>query len=167
MTFTPMGLKAAAIATAKTVAYEKNGTVGWITAFAKAICCNWMVTMGVMMTFTSKSTIGRIAAMWMPIMVFFAHGYEHAVVNFFVIPAGIMFDADVTFLQWWLWNQVPVLIGNLVGGVFLTGLPLALAYPVSALPAATPTAAAGTAAVAAAAATEEVEAPQAQLVDRY
>jgi formate/nitrite transporter FocA (FNT family) len=79
-----MGLKAAAIATAKTVKYEDHGAIGWFTALTKAICCNWMVTMGVMMTFTSKSTIGRIAAMWMPIMVFFAHGYEHAVVNFFV-----------------------------------------------------------------------------------
>merc|ERR1719487_1534787 len=135
-----MGLKAAAIATAKTVAYESDSSIGWLTAFCKAICCNWMVTMGVIMTFTSKSTIGRIATMWMPIMVFFAHGYEHAIVNFFVIPAGIMFDAEVTFAHWWLWNQVPVLLGNLVGGVFLTGLPLAMCYPVpkDAAPAAAP-----------------------------
>merc|ERR1719454_2708631 len=89
-----------------------------------------MVTMGVIMTFTSKSTVGRIAAMWMPIMTFFAHGYEHAVVNFFVIPAGIMFDAEVTFVHWLWWNQIPVLIGNFLGGCFLTGLPLAIAYPV-------------------------------------
>jgi len=126
----PVGLKAKAIATAKTVNYEDIGARGWFAALFKAIGCNWMVSMGVLMTFTSKSTIGRIAAMWMPIMVFFAHGYEHAVVNFFVIPAGIMFGADVTFIQWWLWNQVPVIIGNFIGACFLTGLPFAYAYPV-------------------------------------
>jgi len=126
----PAGLKAKAIAMAKTVNYEEIGARGWFTAFFKAIACNWMVSMGVMMNFTSMSTIGRIAAMWMPIMVFFAHGYEHAVVNFFVIPAGIMFDADVTFVQWWVWNQFPVILGNFVGACFLTGLPFAYAYPV-------------------------------------
>merc|ERR1719409_2725584 len=73
-------------------------------------------------------------------MVFFAHGYEHAIVNFFVIPAGIMFDAEVSFMHWWLWNQVPVLLGNLIGGAMLTGLPLAMCYPVpkDAAPAAPP-----------------------------
>merc|ERR1719409_878296 len=157
-----MGLKAAAIATAKTVKYEDDGVLGWFTALIKAICCNWMVTMGVIMSFTSKSTIGRIAAMWMPIMIFFAHGYEHAVVNFFVIPAGILFDADVTFVQWWWWNQVPVLIGNLIGGVCLTAIPLAMCYPVSALPATpAPTGAAALAPV------PEASEEQNQIVDRY
>jgi formate/nitrite transporter len=126
----PLGLKAKAIATAKTVAYENIGIQGWFCSFFRAICCNWMVCMGVLMTFTSKSTIGRLAAMWMPITVFFAHGYEHAVVNFFVIPAGIFFGADVSFVQWWLWNQIPVFLGNFVGACFFTGLPFAYAYPV-------------------------------------
>jgi len=130
----PVGLKAKAIAMAKTVNYEDIGARGWFAALFKAIGCNWMVTMGVLMNFTSKSTIGRIAAMWMPIMIFFAHGYEHAVVNFFVIPAGIMFGAEVTFVQWWLWNQIPVIIGNFIGACFLTGLPFAYAYPVEADP---------------------------------
>jgi formate/nitrite transporter len=125
-----VGAKTAAIAIAKTVAYQKKGARGWFTALTKAIGCNWMVTMGVMMGFTSKSTAGRIAAMWMPIMVFFAHGYEHAVVNFFVIPAGMFFSADVNVFQWWFWNQLPVLIGNFIGGCCLTGLPLAYAFPV-------------------------------------
>jgi formate/nitrite transporter len=126
----PVGKKAKAIAMLKTVAYAKAGWHGWITAFLKAVACNWMVCMGTMMTFASKSTIGRIAGMWLPITVFFAHAYEHAVVNFFVIPAGMMYGAPVSTAQWWLNNQIPVLLGNLVGGFFLVGLPLAYAYPV-------------------------------------
>ena len=55
-------------------------------------------------------------------------GFEHAVVNLFVIPAGMMLGADVTVGDWWLWNQLPVLAGNLVGGVLLTGLGLYWAH---------------------------------------
>jgi len=126
----PAGAKAMAIAAGKTAKYENMGIRGWFVAVTAAICCNWMVTMGTIMNFTSKSAIGRIAAMWLPIMVFFAHGYEHAVVNFFVIPAGMFFGAEVSVFQWLFWNQIPVLIGNFVGGCFLTGLPLAYAFPV-------------------------------------
>lgn len=124
-----VGVKVREISIAKTVGYEAAGARGWFAAFIKAILCNWMVSLGLVMSFTSKSTIGRVAAMWMPIMVFFAHGYEHAVVNFFVIPAGIFFGSDVTFLQWWGWNQIPVLLGNAIGASFLTGLPLAYLHP--------------------------------------
>ena len=54
----------------------------------------------------------------------FAQGFEHAVVNMFVIPAGIMLGAHVSVSQWWLWNEIPVTIGNIAGGVVLTGLAL-------------------------------------------
>ncbi|MNE40428.1 Formate/nitrite transporter [compost metagenome] len=40
----------------------------------------------------------------------------------FVIPAGMMLGADVSFTDWWLWNQLPVLFGNFIGGVVFTGL---------------------------------------------
>ncbi|MNV89864.1 putative formate transporter 1 [compost metagenome] len=83
-----------------------------------------MVTLGVVMAFTSKSTAGKIIAMWLPILTFFAQGFEHAVVNMFVIPAGMLLGADVSMGDWWLWNQIPVLIGNFVGGALFTGLML-------------------------------------------
>ena len=54
----------------------------------KAMLCNWMVTVGAMLAFSSRSTIGKIVAMWLPITIFFAHGYEHSIVNMFVIPAA-------------------------------------------------------------------------------
>ena len=95
-----------------------------VAVFAKAVLCNWMVTLGAVMAMTSQSTLGKIAAMWLPILTFFAQGFEHAVVNMFVIPAGMMYGANVSFGGWLLWNQFPVLIGNFVGGVLLTGLML-------------------------------------------
>jgi formate transporter len=69
-------------------------------------------------------TDGKIAAIWLPIFTFFAQGFEHAVVNMFVIPTGMMLGAKVTVSDWWLWNQIPVTLGNLVGGFVFTGLAL-------------------------------------------
>ncbi len=108
----------------KTLAYMALGTSGWTTAFIKGILCNWMVTIGAVLAMASRSTVGKIIAMWLPIMTFFAHGYEHSIVNMFIIPAGMFFGAPVSLKQWWLWNQLPVTLGNVVSGALLTGLAL-------------------------------------------
>jgi len=117
------------IAVAKTTGYAALGVSGWSTAIVKAILCNWMVTIGAVLALVSRSTIGKIAAMWLPIATFFAHGYEHSIVNMFVIPAGIALGAPVSVASWWFWNQIPVTLGNIVGGVVLTGAALAVCYP--------------------------------------
>ncbi|UJP05198.1 MAG: formate/nitrite transporter family protein [Nitrosomonas sp.] len=117
-----------AIAETKTLEYAKLGFDGTITAFVSAMLCNWMVTLGAVMALSSTTTGGKIAAMWLPIMTFFGLGYEHAVVNMFVIPAGIWLGADITVADWWLWNGLPVLAGNLLGGMLFTGLMLYWSY---------------------------------------
>lgn len=106
----------------KTLGYKNMGWEGMALVTVKAVLCNWMVTLGVVMAMTSKSTGGKILAMWLPILTFFAQGFEHAVVNMFVIPAGMMLGADVSVSDWWVWNQIPVLAGNFVGGVLFTGI---------------------------------------------
>jgi formate transporter len=116
------------IAEAKTTGYAHFGAAGMLTVFVKAILCNWMVCLGVVMAMSSTSTIGRIVAAWMPILVFFAQGFEHSVVNMFIIPAGMMMGAKVSFADWWVWNQIPVTLGNLVGGLVFTGLALYVTY---------------------------------------
>lgn len=119
------------VAESKTLAYQALGASGFIVVIVKAILCNWMVTLGAVMAMTSKSVGGKIAAMWLPILMFFAQGFEHAVVNMFVIPAGILLGADVSFGDWWVWNQIPVLIGNVIGGFIFTGLTLYVTYQTS------------------------------------
>ncbi|GAA3869562.1 formate/nitrite transporter family protein [Leifsonia kafniensis] len=108
------------IAETKTIGYEALGASGLALVFIKAVLCNWMVTLGAVLAFTSTTTGGKILAMWLPVTMFFALGFEHAVVNMFVIPAGMLLGAHVGFLDWWGWNQLPVLLGNFVGGVTLT-----------------------------------------------
>lgn len=116
--------KIMAIAEQKTIAYAHLGFAGTISAFTSGVLCNWMVTLGAVMALTSTTTLGKIVAMWLPIMTFFALGYEHAIVNMFVIPAGIMLGANVTVADWWLWNEIPVILGNIVGGMLFTGMAL-------------------------------------------
>jgi len=115
-------------AEAKTLGYQRLGAQGMAMAVGRAILCNWMVTLGVVMAFTSQSTAGKIAAMWLPIMTFFAQGFEHSVVNMFVVPAGMLLGARVGLADWWLWNQIPVTLGNVAGGMVFTGLALHLTH---------------------------------------
>jgi formate/nitrite transporter len=117
-----------ALAEAKTVAYEPYGYDGLVTGFVKAMLCNWMVCLGVVMGMSSKSVPARILGCWLPIFAFFALGFEHSVVNMFVIPMGMMLGAKISFVDWWYWNQIPVTLGNIVGGFLFTGLPLYWTY---------------------------------------
>ncbi len=121
----------------KTLAYMALGSSGWATAMVKAVLCNWMVTIGAVMALVSRSTVGKIAAMWLPIMTFFALGFEHSVVNMFLIPSGMMLGAHISVGQALLWNLLPVTIGNIVAGTLLTGMALYATYPTQTTPATT------------------------------
>ncbi len=125
-TLAPAGVaaKIVAVAEAKTTGYAVLGFAGLITVFVKAILCNWMVCLGIVAAMTTSSTLGKITCAYMPILIFFAQGFEHSVVNMFIIPTGMMMGAKITVAQWWLWNQIPVTLGNLVGGSLFTGLAL-------------------------------------------
>jgi formate/nitrite transporter len=112
----------------KTLGYMATGARGWTTAFIRAVLCNWMVTVGTLLAMISRSTIGKIAAMWLPITTFFAQGYEHSIVNMFVIPAGKFLGAPVSTATWWFWNQIPVTLGNILSGALFTGLAMYATY---------------------------------------
>ena len=119
-------LKAAA--QKKTLAYAALGSKGWATAMIKGVLCNWMVAIGALLALVSRSTVGKVVAMWLPIMTFFAQGFEHSIVNMFVVPAGMMFGAPVSIRNWLLWNQLPVTVGNIVSGALFTGIALYATY---------------------------------------
>jgi formate/nitrite transporter len=129
-TIEPAGVAAriVAIAQAKTTGYSAIGYAGMVTVFVKAILCNWMVCLAIVMAMTTSSTVGKIAAAWMPVFIFFAQGFEHSVVNMFIIPTGMMMGAKITLADWWLWNQIPVTLGNLVGEFVFTGLAIYLTH---------------------------------------
>jgi formate/nitrite transporter len=123
-----VALRIVQIAEAKTTGYAAFGMAGMVTVFVKAILCNWMVCLAVVLAMSTSSTIGKIATAWMPVFIFFAQGFEHSVVNMFLIPTGMLLGAKVTISDWWLWNQIPVTLGNLVGGFMFTGLAIYMTY---------------------------------------
>ena len=72
----------------------------------------------------SSTVSGKVIAMWMPIMLFFYMVFEHSIVNMFLFPTGLMLGAKFTIADYLLWNELPVVLGNLVGGLTFTGLML-------------------------------------------
>ncbi len=112
----------------RTVGYAEHGFAGMLTLFVRAVLCNWMVSTGVVLAFVSKDVIGKIVAMWMPIMLFFYMGFEHSIVNMFLFPSGLMLGGDFTIMDYLVWNEIPTVVGNLVGGLVFTAIPLYLTY---------------------------------------
>ena len=70
----------------------------------------------------STSVSGKVIAMWMPILVFFYMGFEHSVVNMYLFPSGLMLGGNFSIMDYFIWNEIPTLIGNLVGGLTFVGL---------------------------------------------
>jgi len=108
----------------RTVGYAAYGAAGMLTLFIRGMLCNWMVSMGVVGAMISTTVGGKVVAMWMPIMLFFFMAFEHSVVNMFLFPFGLMMGGHFTVMDYLIWNEIPTVLGNLVGGLAFTGLTL-------------------------------------------
>jgi formate/nitrite transporter len=102
--------------------------------FFRALACNWLVCLAVLLAMAAKDIGGKILGIFFPIMAFVAAGFEHVVANMYFIPAGIFAKSLplareasgldpvlLAQLNWWtLWqsNLLVVTLGNLVGGGF-------------------------------------------------
>ena len=119
-----VGQRIAGIGVARTVGYKEYGMAGMLTIFIRGVLCNWMVSMGVVGAMISTSVSGKVIAMWMPIMLFFGMAFEHSVVNMFLFPSGLIMGGDFSIMDYFIWNEIPTVLGNLVGGMAFTGLTL-------------------------------------------
>jgi formate/nitrite transporter len=116
-----VGQKIGAIGESRTLGYQAAGLSGMLTLFIRAVMCNWMVSTGVVAAMMSTSVSGKVIGMWMPILVFFYLGFEHSIVNMYLFPSGIMLGGEFTWLDYFLWNEIPTVVGNLVGGLTFVG----------------------------------------------
>jgi formate/nitrite transporter len=109
--------------------------LGFIEALVRGIGCNWLVCLAVWMALAARQTIGKIFAIYFPIMGFVAMGFEHSIANMYFIPTGIFLHQwagivspvsfDPSSLSWlnFLWkNLLPVTIGNIIGGGVFVGM---------------------------------------------
>jgi formate/nitrite transporter FocA (FNT family) len=120
-----VGEKLAGIGVARTLGYAEHGIPGWFTIFVRGMLCNWMVSTGVVGAMISTHVSGKVIAMWMPIFVFFYMTFEHSVVNMFLFPSALMMGSRAFSLaDYFIWNEIPTVLGNLIGGIAFTGLTL-------------------------------------------
>lgn len=119
-----VGQKIAEIGVSRTVGYAEHGAGGMLTLFIRGMLCNWMVSMGVVGAMISTTVSGKVIAMWMPIMLFFGMAFEHSVVNMFLFPSGLIMGGSFSIMDYIIWNEIPTVLGNLVGGLAFTGLTL-------------------------------------------
>jgi formate/nitrite transporter len=112
------------IGESRTLGYKSHGLDGWITIFIRGMLCNWMVSMGVVGAMISTSASGKIMSMWMPVMLFFFMGFEHSIVNMFLFPFSMIMGGGFTIGDYFLWNEITTVLGNLAGGLLFVGLPL-------------------------------------------
>jgi len=128
-TVNAFGLRAIAIAGGK-VSYV--GMMGMWSAFWKAIGCNWLVNLAILLGICADDLIGKFFGIWFPIMAFVSSGFEHCIANMYFIPAGIFTQGFITDptkinmgLNWvsmWTSNLIIVTIGNIVGGMVFVGV---------------------------------------------
>ncbi len=116
-----VGQKIGLIGESRTLGYAAAGASGMLTLFVRAVMCNWMVSTGVIAAMMSTSVSGKVIGMWMPIVIFFYLGFEHSIVNMFLFPSGIMLGGQFTWADYFLWNEIPTVVGNLVGGLTFVG----------------------------------------------
>ena len=119
-----VGTVIAGIGEGRTLGYAKYGAAGMLTLFIRGVLCNWMVSTGVVGAMISTTVSGKVIAMWMPIMLFFAMTFEHSIVNMFLFPSGLLMGGKFSIMDYLIWNEIPTVIGNLVGGLAFTGLTL-------------------------------------------
>lgn len=126
-TLTAFGVRAVGIATAKT---SYVGAMAVWSLFLKAIACNWLVNLAVLLGICADDAIGKIVGIWFPIFAFVASGFEHSIANMYFIPTGIFCTGidptrAVATLNWvtmWTNNVIVVTLGNIVGGLFFVGV---------------------------------------------
>jgi formate transporter len=123
-----VGQRLMGIGHARTVGYAEAGGGGMLTLFIRAVMCNWMVSTGVVAAMMSTSVSGKVIGMWMPILIFFYLGFEHSIVNMFLFPIGILLGADFTWADYFMYNEIPTVIGNLVGGLTFVGAVIYATY---------------------------------------
>ena len=83
--------------TLKLATYKTTLTFG--KAFFMGILCNWLVCLAVWMAYAAGDVAGKILAIFFPIWLFVASGFEHSIANMYYIPAGILAKANPLFVE--------------------------------------------------------------------
>ncbi len=134
-TVNAMGMTAVMIGAGKV---QYIGIAATWSCFLKAVACNWLVNLAILLGICADDLIGKFFGLWFPIMAFVTLGFEHSIANMYFIPAAIFTreylspdqisligHETLDLLTWgtmWTNNLVMVTLGNIVGGLLFVGL---------------------------------------------
>ncbi|KAG8721180.1 hypothetical protein FRC08_015293 [Ceratobasidium sp. 394] len=99
----------------------------WHQIFLRGIGCNWLVCIAVWQAMAASEVVSKIIAIFIPIFVFVAAGFDHVVANMFFIPLGIMMGAKLTVADYIRKSLIASFLGNVVGAL-LVALPFIYFY---------------------------------------
>lgn len=121
-------IKVVSIGEVRILGYVEYGVVGWIIIFICGMLCNWMVLLGVVGVMILIYVSGKVLVMWFFIMLFFFMGFEYLVVNMFLFLFGLIMGGDFLVMDYFVWNEIFIVLGNLVGGLVFIGLIIYIIY---------------------------------------
>lgn len=99
----------------------------WRIIFS-AIGCNSYVCMAVWSSYVTLDSAGSILIMVLLITSFAVAGFEHVVANMYTMHAALISCSDTSAWRVYVYNLLPTLIGNYIGGSFVIALPIHLMY---------------------------------------
>lgn len=105
------------------VASVKMSLPAW-ELFVRGILCNWLICLAVWMTGRTNNDTAKILLIFWCLFAFIGTGFEHSIANQSLLGMALFLphDAAVTWGAFW-YNQLFVVLGNLVGGgLFVGGL---------------------------------------------
>jgi formate/nitrite transporter len=114
-------------------------------AFWRGLLCNVLVCLAVWASLAARSVSDKVLVVIPPVAAFVAAGFEHSVANFYYLPLAWLIHGFAPHGFWsatqldpglfaaftianTLRTQIPVVLGNLVGGACLVALVYWLAY---------------------------------------
>ncbi len=103
------------------LAYLSEGFAGWGDLFIRAVLCNFMINLAMLLVYNGliKDDFTKSLAMIMSVFIFAFVGFEHSVANSVLFTiVGLHHGIDVGLA---LGNIGIVLLGNFVGGGLLIG----------------------------------------------
>ncbi|KAL3777307.1 hypothetical protein HJC23_008909 [Cyclotella cryptica] len=109
----------AGVLAAKTLVAKTSAELGPV--LIKAIFCNWLVCLAVVLSTQAKDMGGKYISIWLPVSTFVSIGFEHSVANMFLLPAGLMSQDTITVGDAITKNLIPVTFGNALSGSLLVG----------------------------------------------
>jgi len=103
------------------VASMKMSLSGW-ELFIRGILCNWLVCLAVWMSARTTNDAAKVMLIFWCLLAFVGSGFEHSIANQSIFSMALLLPHghDIT-LYGFLWNQVWVGLGNLVGGAVCVG----------------------------------------------